>query len=63
MLEKVAITKAKVLFQVNYSVEPVSCYTCHKCGDLMDEETANIVDNPPVDNLPGVCSWIRCKKS
>ena len=47
MLEKVAITKVKLLLQMNCSTDPVSCHICGKCGCLMDEETANIVDNLP----------------
>ena len=46
-LGKVYITKAKLLLQMKCSTELVSCHTCDKCGYLMDEKTANIVDNLP----------------
>lgn len=36
VLEKVATTKAKLLLQINCSIEAVSCHTCNKCGYLMD---------------------------
>ena len=32
---------------MNCYTEPDSCHTCNKCGYLMDEETAKIVDNLP----------------
>ena len=47
VLEKVDATKAKLLLQMNCSIEAVSCHTYDKCGYLMDEGTANIVDNLP----------------